>query len=64
MDVTCPKCGRPMTAGRIYGKAPLLWSPKENKRTLLRGKEDVRLLDGQFPRAWICKACRTVIVRY
>ena len=60
----CPQCGQEMEQGRLYGKAPVLWSPKETKRTLLKGKEDVHLLDGSFPDAWICKACRKVIIVY
>ena len=52
-----------MEFGHLYGQAPLLWSPKK-KRILLKGKEDVSLFKGQFPEAWICKACRTVVVRY
>ena len=63
MEVVCPHCGAPMEFGHLYGKVPLLWSPKK-KRILLKGKEDVSLFQGQFPEAWICKACRTVVARY
>ena len=64
MSVKCPLCGREIERGRLYGKAPLLWSPKEKKCTLLRGREDVSLFNGAFPEAWICKDCHKVVVHY
>ena len=64
MEVMYPDCGKPMEAGRIFGKIPLLWSPKDKKFTLIKGKEDVSLIKGRFPEAWICKDCQTVIFHY
>ena len=64
MTVNCPLCGRPMDPGYLYGSDPLLWSPKEKKRTLIRGREDVSLLNGYRPEAWICRDCHKVVVHY
>ena len=52
-----------MEFGRVFGKG-LLWSPKENKWTVLAGKDDVSLYQGGFPEAWICKTCRRVVLHY
>ena len=52
-----------MESGRVFGKG-LLWSPKENKWTVLAGKDDVSLYQGEFPEAWICKTCRRVVLHY
>ena len=64
MTVNCPLCGRPMEPGYLYGSAPLLWSPKEKKRSLIKGREDVSLLNGYRPEAWICRDCHKVVVHY
>ena len=53
-----------MEPGYLYGSAPLLWSPKEKKRTLIKGREDVSLLNGYRPEAWICRDCHKVVVHY
>ena len=63
MEVKCPICGRTMEFGRVFGKG-LLWSPKEHKWTVLGGKDDVSLYQGEFPEAWICKTCRRVVLHY
>ena len=36
----------------------------DKKFTLIKGKEDVSLIKGRFPEAWICKDCQTVIFHY
>ena len=53
-----------MEPGRLFGKAPLLWSPKKKKLLLLRENGEVHIIQGKFPAAWICKSCRIVIVNY
>lgn len=60
----CPCCGRELEPGWVYGKAPLLWSPKQGKATLIRGKEDVQLLSLGENRSFICRVCRKVILEY
>lgn len=60
----CPCCGRELEPGWVYGKAPLLWSPKQGKATLIRGKEDVQLLSLGENRSFICRDCRKVILEY
>lgn len=60
----CPCCGREMEPGWVYGKAPLLWSPKQGKATLIRGKEDIQLLSLGENRSFICRDCRKVILEY
>lgn len=60
----CPECGKEMETGWVYGKAPLLWSPKRGKATLIRGKEDIQLLSLGENRSFICKDCRKVILEY
>lgn len=51
-------------AGLSVRERPLLWSPKEKKRTLIKGREDVSLLNGYRPEAWICRDCHKVVVHY
>ena len=61
--MNCPKCGKEMEAGILFGNAPLLWTPK--KRPLLIPKDcDESIINGEFPEAFICKFCRKVIVDY
>ena len=60
----CPQCGREMQPGRIYAGGPLIWSPKENKLTLIRGKDDVDLSRDGPPDAWICRECHRVVMMY
>ncbi len=62
--MNCPMCGKEMEAGRLFGKAPLIWSQKEKKRLLIRQEGEVHLIDGAFPTAYICKECRKVVVDY
>lgn len=62
--MNCPNCGKAMEPGWLCGKYPLLWTPKEDKRTLFKGREDVSLIDGSFPAAHICKDCRRVVLEY
>ena len=64
LKMTCPQCGQEMEPGRLFGKAPLLWSPKKKKLLLLRENGEVHIIQGKFPAAWICKSCRIVIVNY
>lgn len=62
--MNCPNCGKEMQPGWIYGRAPLLWSPKQGKVALFLGKDDVNLVKDGFPAAFICKDCRKVILEY
>jgi hypothetical protein len=65
VEVNCPKCGKKMTAGWLYGQGAVLWTPRAGKLTALLGKADVDLQrGGKDPPAWICRDCRTVIVEY
>lgn len=63
-SLCCPCCGREMEPGWAYGKAPLLWSPKQGKATLICGKEDIQLLSLGENRSFICRDCRKVILEY
>jgi len=56
----CPKCGRLMEAGYFYGQRAL-WSKSEDKFTILKGKDDVKLSASGSP-AYRCENCRKVIV--
>ena len=62
--MNCPQCGKEMESGWVYGKAPLIWSPKPGKKTLIQGREDVSLIKGDFPAAHICRDCRKVVLTY
>ena len=64
MTVNCPLCGRPMEPGYLYGSAPLLWSPKEKKRTLIKGREDVSLLKSGAYRDKLARATCAGICDY
>lgn len=67
----CPFCGKEMESGWVYSRGPLLWSPKQGKASLFRGREDISLMkEGPegfspgHPAAYICKDCRKVVVEY
>ncbi len=60
----CPSCEKEMEQGRLYGKPPLLWSPRRKKLVLLRRQEEVQILNGAFPTAYLCKSCRKVVIDY
>ena len=51
-------------AGPDLCGGPLIWSPKENKLTLIRGKDDVDLSRDGPPGAWICRECHRVVMMY
>ena len=64
--MNCPVCGKPMTPGYLCAKHPLIWTPREHKFTIIPGKNDVKLA-GAFDtdrEAYICEACRKVVVDY
>ena len=56
----CPRCGKEMEAGYFYGQRAL-WSPKEDKFTILQGKGDMRISASGSP-AYRCDACRKIVV--
>lgn len=68
--MTCPECGKEMESGWLYSRGNLLWSPKQGKATLWKGREDVSLtsvtddLAGNVPVGHFCKDCRKVILKY
>ena len=62
--MTCPNCGTEMEKGRLFGKTPLIWSPKKRKLLLVRGTDEVHVIDDSFPEAHICKTCRKIIIDY
>ena len=56
----CPKCGKEMEKGCFYGQRAL-WSKNEDKLTVLKGKDDIRL-SASGSTAYRCEKCRKVIV--
>ena len=63
--VSCPACGKEMEPGWLYGgRGILFWSPTPDKRTILRGREDVPLAREGPPAAFLCRACRRVLFEY
>ena len=55
----CPKCGREMELGYFYGQRAL-WSKNEDKFTILKGKDDIRLFaSGSL--AYKCEGCKRII---
>ena len=62
--MNCPKCGKEMENGYLYGQAPLLWSERSEKKLLIARDGDEQIFDGGFPQACICKKCRKIIVDY
>lgn len=64
VPLRCPNCETEMEQGWLYGKPPLLWSPRKKKVVLLRRQDEVHILDGAFPTAHICKNCRKVVIDY
>ncbi len=56
----CPKCGKEMELGYFYSQRAL-WSKKEDKFTILKGKDDIKLSASWSP-AYRCGSCRKVIV--
>jgi len=56
----CPRCGREMELGFFYGQRAL-WSKKEDKLTILKTKDDVKLFASGSP-ACRCENCRKIIV--
>lgn len=63
--MNCPKCGKEMEAGRVYGR-DLHWSPKDFKIWGFKGRKDVYLYTAseECPPGWICRDCHTVILEY
>ena len=60
----CPICGKEMSSGWFHGGGRMLWSPKEDKPLLIKGREDVLLIrDGPRP-AFLCRDCRQVVFTY
>lgn len=62
--MNCPKCGKKMESGWVHGGKQMLWSPKQDKLLLVKGKEDVLLIQDGPPPAFICKECRQVVLTY
>ena len=62
--MNCPACGKEMEPGRLFGKPPLIWSPKEKKRFLIPQEGEVHIVEKSYPTANICKSCRKMIVDY
>ena len=62
--MNCPNCGKEMEAGRLFGKPPLIWSPKEKKLFLIPREGEVHIVEKSYPAANICKSCRKVNVDY
>ncbi len=58
--MTCPKCGAEMELGYFYGQRTL-WSKNEDKLTILKGKDDMRISAWSAP-AYRCEHCRKIIV--
>ena len=56
----CPKCGREMELGYFYGQRAL-WSKSEDKFTILKGRDDVKLFASGSP-AYKCENCHKIIV--
>ena len=63
--MNCPDCGKEMEIGWMHSSREIVWSPKEVKWTVLMGKQDIDMQrGGKDPRAYLCRACQTVIVKY
>ena len=67
--MNCPKCGREMRQGWLFG-FPLIWTTNKHlPGRLFAGKDDVFLRDHSTeesgkPPAWICEDCRVVMIDY
>ena len=56
----CPKCGRETELGYFYCQRAF-WSKNEDKLTILKGKDDMKLFASGAP-AYKCERCHTVTV--
>ncbi|MBO5204215.1 MAG: hypothetical protein J6B72_06360 [Clostridia bacterium] len=56
----CPKCGREMELGYFYGQRAL-WSKSEDKFTILKGKDDLKI-SASGSDAYRCENCCKIIV--
>ena len=63
----CPVCGKPMEEGYLSSKGPVFWSEEVSGFSLPTRSGDVLLGKAMGllrPKAYLCRDCRTVTVKY
>ena len=67
LPVECPACGKPMEEGYLSSKGPVFWSEEVSGFSLPTRPGDVLLGKAMGllrPKAYLCRDCRTVTVKY
>ena len=65
--MNCPDCGKTMEEGYLSSKGPVFWSEEVSGFPLPIRPGDVMLGKAMGllqPRAYLCRDCRTVTVKY
>ena len=65
--MNCPICGKEMEDGYLSSKSPVFWSESVSGMPIPTQSGDVMLgkaLGLLRPKAFLCRACRTVITKY